>query len=114
MVPGHEIAGIVEAVGASVTKYKVGDRVGVGCFVDSCRSCSSCKDGFEQYCTGEVPSRDSELALDLKVGKHGTYNACVGDDIAKAKVLLSWRARAHARTHARTRPCVLARNSTTP
>eukprot|EP00802_Teleaulax_amphioxeia_P015856 Tamp_15956.p1 GENE.Tamp_15956~~Tamp_15956.p1 ORF type:complete len:419 (+),score=89.38 Tamp_15956:179-1435(+) len=87
MVPGHEIAGIVEAVGASVTKYKVGDRVGVGCFVDSCRSCSSCKDGFEQYCTGEVPSRDSELALDLKVGKHGTYNACVGDDIAKAKGL---------------------------
>ena len=39
MVPGHEIAGVVTAVGSEVTKYKVGDRVGVGCFVDSCREC---------------------------------------------------------------------------
>jgi uncharacterized zinc-type alcohol dehydrogenase-like protein len=39
MVPGHEIAGVVMGVGAKVTRYKVGDRVGVGCFVDSCRKC---------------------------------------------------------------------------
>ena len=39
MVPGHEIAGIVTAVGSGVTRYKVGDHVGVGCFVDSCRQC---------------------------------------------------------------------------
>jgi uncharacterized zinc-type alcohol dehydrogenase-like protein len=51
MVPGHEIAGIVEAVGNKVTKYKVGDKVGVGCFVDSCRTCSECRQGLEQYCT---------------------------------------------------------------
>ena len=51
MVPGHEIAGIVSAVGAGVTKYKVGDRVGVGCMVDSCGECEFCKDGEEQYCT---------------------------------------------------------------
>ncbi|WP_369249729.1 NAD(P)-dependent alcohol dehydrogenase [Streptomyces sp. R41] len=52
MVPGHEIAGVVSEVGPGVTKYQVGDRVGVGCFVDSCRECDHCKAGLEQYCTG--------------------------------------------------------------
>jgi alcohol dehydrogenase (NADP+) len=52
MVPGHEIAGIVTEVGSAVTRYQVGDRVGVGCFVDSCRSCENCLNGEEQYCTG--------------------------------------------------------------
>lgn len=60
MVPGHEIAGIVSEVGPGVTKYAVGDRVGVGCMVDSCRECDNCKAGLEQYCTG---------------GMTGTYNA---------------------------------------
>ena len=55
MVPGHEIAGIVTGVGGSVTKFKVGDPVGVGCFVDSCRACPNCKAGFEQYCV-ETPT----------------------------------------------------------
>lgn len=50
LVPGHEIVGRVEAVGESVTKFAEGDIIGVGCFVDSCRTCSSCKDGFQQYC----------------------------------------------------------------
>jgi uncharacterized zinc-type alcohol dehydrogenase-like protein len=50
MVPGHEIAGIVAEVGSGVTSYDVGDRVGVGCFVDSCRECEYCKQGLEQYC----------------------------------------------------------------
>ena len=50
MVPGHEIVGLVEAVGAKVTKFKVGDRAGVGCFVDSCRTCPECRSGLEQYC----------------------------------------------------------------
>ena len=50
LVPGHEIAGTVAEVGAEVTKYKVGDRVGVGCFIDSCRECENCKAGEEQYC----------------------------------------------------------------
>ncbi len=50
MVPGHEITGTVTAVGDNVTRFKVGDRVGVGCFVDSCRSCQDCQDGLEQYC----------------------------------------------------------------
>ncbi|GAA2509977.1 NAD(P)-dependent alcohol dehydrogenase [Streptomyces longisporus] len=64
MVPGHEIAGIVSEVGSGVTKYQVGDRVGVGCLVDSCRECESCKAGEEQYCTG---------------GNVGTYNS-IGKD----------------------------------
>jgi uncharacterized zinc-type alcohol dehydrogenase-like protein len=62
VVAGHEIAGVVTEVGSGVTKYKVGDHVGVGCFVDSCRECDNCKAGLEQYCTGEG-------------GMVGTYNA---------------------------------------
>jgi alcohol dehydrogenase (NADP+) len=50
MVPGHEIAGVVSQVATNVNHYKVGERVGVGCFVDSCRKCSPCRDGLEQYC----------------------------------------------------------------
>ncbi len=50
LIPGHEIAGIVSEVGSEVTKYKVGDRVGVGCMVDSCRECKHCHNGEEQYC----------------------------------------------------------------
>ncbi len=65
VVPGHEIAGVVTEVGSQVTKFKVGDRVGVGCFVDSCRECSNCLAGLQQYCTG--------------TGMVGTYNA-VGKD----------------------------------
>ncbi|KUI26512.1 NAD(P)-dependent alcohol dehydrogenase [Mycobacterium sp. GA-2829] len=65
IVPGHEIAGIVTAVGSDVTRYQVGDRVGVGCFVDSCRECENCRAGLEQYCTG--------------TGMVGTY-AAVGRD----------------------------------
>jgi alcohol dehydrogenase (NADP+) len=50
VVPGHEIAGIVAAVGSQVTTYAVGDRVGVGCMVGSCRECVNCRRGEEQYC----------------------------------------------------------------
>ncbi|RKN81947.1 NAD(P)-dependent alcohol dehydrogenase [Paenibacillus ginsengarvi] len=50
LVPGHEIAGIVTQVGSDVSKYAVGDRVGVGCMVDSCGKCVNCHKGEEQYC----------------------------------------------------------------
>lgn len=55
-VPGHEIAGIVSVVGRIVTKFKIGDKAGVGCMVDSCMKCESCKNGEEQHCetTGMV------------------------------------------------------------
>lgn len=49
-VPGHEIVGIVAAVGKNVTKFKVGDRAGVGCMVDSCMECDNCTHGEEHYC----------------------------------------------------------------
>jgi len=65
VVPGHEIAGIVTEIGSEVTTFAVGDRVGVGCFVDSCRDCANCRSGLQQYCTGG--------------GMTGTYNA-VGRD----------------------------------
>ncbi|WP_405815300.1 NAD(P)-dependent alcohol dehydrogenase [Streptomyces sp. NBC_01390] len=67
MVPGHEIAGVVSEVGPGVTKYKVGDRVGVGCLVDSCRECENCKAGQEQHCvqgavqTYNAIGRDGEI-----------------------------------------------------
>jgi alcohol dehydrogenase (NADP+) len=61
-VPGHEIVGRVSEVGADVTKFKVGELAGVGCMVDSCRTCASCKEGLEQYCEGPD-------------GFIGTYNA---------------------------------------
>jgi uncharacterized zinc-type alcohol dehydrogenase-like protein len=64
LVPGHEIAGVVEEIGSGVDRYAVGDRVGVGCMVDSCRECENCLAGEEQYC--------------LK-GNVGTYNA-IGRD----------------------------------
>jgi len=50
VVPGHEIVGRVTEVGPAVTRYKAGDLVGVGCLVDSCRTCASCQEGLEQYC----------------------------------------------------------------
>jgi uncharacterized zinc-type alcohol dehydrogenase-like protein len=59
VVPGHEIVGRVTSVGSDVSTYQVGDVVGVGCMVDSCRTCSACESGLEQYC---------------KEGMTGTYN----------------------------------------
>jgi uncharacterized zinc-type alcohol dehydrogenase-like protein len=50
VVPGHELVGKVSKVGSAVKSFKVGDLVGVGCLVDSCRTCTSCKDGLQQYC----------------------------------------------------------------
>ena len=60
VVVGHEIAGVVEAVGPKVTRHAAGDRVGVGCFVDSCRDCANCRAGEEQHCLlGSVSTYNS-------------------------------------------------------
>jgi alcohol dehydrogenase (NADP+) len=81
VVPGHEIAGVVSAIGSEVTKYKVGDHVGVGCFVDSCRECSSCKAGLEQYCkgTGMVTTYNS-VGKDGQPTQGGYSQAIVADE----------------------------------
>ena len=50
LVPGHELLGVVTEVGPEVTKFKVGDNVGVGCFIDTCQNCDMCKSDKEQYC----------------------------------------------------------------
>lgn len=50
LAPGHEIAGVVTEIGSGVTRHKIGDRVGVGCMVNSCRDCENCRKGEEQYC----------------------------------------------------------------
>ncbi len=68
VLPGHEIAGVVTAVGDAVTRYEVGDRVGVGCFVDSCGECGACEKGEEQYCAEGVVQ---------------TYNWPVGEEYTK-------------------------------
>ena len=52
LVPGHELCGTVTEVGAKVTKVKVGDNVGVGCIIDACLKCETCREGEEQYCDG--------------------------------------------------------------
>ena len=68
VVPGHEIAGVVSEVGSDVTAFKVGDRVGVGCFVDSCRDCDNCRAGLQQYCIG----RGGMIATYNATGRDGT------------------------------------------
>ena len=74
MVPGHEIVGHVARVGEGVSRFKVGDAVGVGCFVDSCRTCPQCRAGEEQYCdegmTGTYNSRERETGAPT----HGGYS----------------------------------------
>ncbi len=74
MVPGHEIAGIVSEVGTSVTKFKVGDRIGVGVFVDSCRKCSSCLKGLQQYCIEGMTGTYNQLERDGKTPAMGGYS----------------------------------------
>lgn len=74
MVPGHEIAGIVSSVGSHVSKFKVGDRIGVGVFIDSCRTCSSCIAGLEQYCLEEMTGTYNTLERDGKTIAFGGYS----------------------------------------
>jgi alcohol dehydrogenase (NADP+) len=77
LVPGHEIAGTVEQVGPDVTKYQVGDHVGVGCMVDSCRECENCRAGEEQYClkgnVGTYNSRDYRKDNSWTDGGYSTH-----------------------------------------
>ncbi len=78
-VPGHEIVGRVTAVGSDVKKFKVGQIVGVGCMVDSCRTCASCNEGLEQYCEGSGFVGTYNGTLDGKT-TYGGYSAAITVD----------------------------------
>lgn len=75
MVPGHEIVGKVTKIGSDVKKFKVGDIAGVGCFVDSCRTCGSCKEGEEQYCEKHLTLTYNSYENDLKTPAYGGYSS---------------------------------------
>lgn len=74
IVPGHEIVGIVTEIGASVSKFKVGDRIGVGVFIDSCRKCEPCKAGFQQYCDEGMTGTYNGMERDGKTVAYGGYS----------------------------------------
>jgi alcohol dehydrogenase (NADP+) len=73
MVPGHEIVGNISQVGSQVTRFKIGDKVGVGCFVDSCRNCYACSEGLEQYCNNVLTTYNG-IEKDGKTPTQGGYS----------------------------------------
>ncbi|MBX2900385.1 MAG: NAD(P)-dependent alcohol dehydrogenase [Cyclobacteriaceae bacterium] len=77
MVPGHEIVGRISKVGAAVTKFKAGELAGVGCFVDSCRTCESCRAGNEQYCDAGMAGTYNGYEMDKKTPTYGGYSGCI-------------------------------------
>jgi uncharacterized zinc-type alcohol dehydrogenase-like protein len=74
MVPGHEIVGRVTQIGAEVTKFKEGDIAGVGCFVDSCRTCENCGEGFEQFCKVHCAVTYNGTEMDKTTPTYGGYS----------------------------------------
>jgi uncharacterized zinc-type alcohol dehydrogenase-like protein len=74
MVPGHEIVGTVVKTGDLVSKWKTGDTVGVGCFIDSCRECDACKEGEEQYCEKGMNATYNSHERDGKTPTYGGYS----------------------------------------
>jgi uncharacterized zinc-type alcohol dehydrogenase-like protein len=75
MVPGHEIVGRVKQTGAEVTKFKEGDYAGVGCFVDSCRTCKNCRQGVEQFCQVHCAQTYNSTEMDEKTPTFGGYSS---------------------------------------
>jgi uncharacterized zinc-type alcohol dehydrogenase-like protein len=74
MVPGHEIVGRVVKVGDSVKSFAVGDLAGIGCFVDSCRTCPNCEAGLEQYCDNGISATYNGYEQDKKTPTYGGYS----------------------------------------
>jgi len=77
MVPGHEIVGRVVQVGPKVSAFKVGDLAGVGCFVDSCRTCPSCQEGDQHYCENHVSFTYNGTEQDKKTPTYGGYSSAI-------------------------------------
>lgn len=84
MVPGHEIVGTVTAIGVGVTKFAVGDLIGVGVFIDSCRTCASCLQGLQQYCESGMTGTYNTLERDGTSVAFGGYanNFVIDQDYA--------------------------------
>ena len=80
MVPGHEIVGKVVQVGSQVTRWQIGDTVGVGCFIDSCRECGPCRDGEEQYCEQGMTATYNGYQRDGKTPTYGGYSTRITVD----------------------------------
>jgi len=74
MVPGHEIVGHITKIGKDVKNFKVGDVAGVGCFVDSCRTCTNCKKNLEQYCEVGMVATYNGMEKDGKTPTQGGYS----------------------------------------
>ncbi len=77
IVPGHEIVGVVTAIGDHVKKFKVGDLAAIGCLVDSCRDCDNCKDGLEQYCSNGWVGTYGGMEKDGSGATHGGYSKVI-------------------------------------
>jgi uncharacterized zinc-type alcohol dehydrogenase-like protein len=108
IAPGHEIAGVVTAVGSNVTKFKLGENVGVGCMVESCRECDLCKQGLEQHCPNMIQTYGSPFpggkgknfkgaegshtnggySTSITVNQHFVFHIPKGVDMKYAGVLL--------------------------
>jgi uncharacterized zinc-type alcohol dehydrogenase-like protein len=80
MVPGHEIVGRVAQVGGEVSRWQVGDTVGVGCFVDSCRTCESCHAGEEQFCAGGMTQTYNGREREGQAPTYGGYSTRITVD----------------------------------
>ncbi|MET0516322.1 MAG: NAD(P)-dependent alcohol dehydrogenase [Nitrospiraceae bacterium] len=80
MVPGHEIVGRVTRVGSQVKRFSVGELAGVGCIVDSCRACGSCKAGLEQYCEDHLVLTYNGTEKDKKTPTYGGYSSQIAVD----------------------------------
>jgi uncharacterized zinc-type alcohol dehydrogenase-like protein len=80
LVPGHEIAGVVTAVGSEVTRFRPGDQAGVGCLIRTCGDCSNCRAGYEQHCYGNRVSTYSSRDLDGTATQGGYSQSIVADE----------------------------------
>jgi alcohol dehydrogenase (NADP+) len=111
LVPGHEIAGVVAAVGSEVTRFAPGDHAGVGCLVQTCGVCSNCRAGQEQHCYGTrvstYSSRDAKGDL-----THGGYRFAI-DISTLAGYLAGMSAGGGGKSRTATNPTVLVRTDAT-